>query len=346
MATVSSHHVLTSLSGAHRQGWSKRALLREAGIDPNILDGTETRVYDEQMRLLIQLIWKRLDDEFMGFTETPSKPGTFAFAVNTIRRCENLREALQTGFRFYKLVTDDIHTELITSGSKATIDIKFSRLELDGENYFQEFWMVIWHRLASWLTGIRIPLLEASFVIADLEHKKELSYMYPCTHSFGAASNQLVFDSDYLSLPLIRSKNEVRRFLARSPSNLMSIPGSDRSEQGRIISLLTPPSGKALEFPSIEDLAERLGVSASTLNRSLSKEMTNYRSVKNTMRRDTALKMLAQERLPIYAVAEAVGFSQSSAFIRAFKGWTGMSPRQYCMSLGVSQGSDTPHISE
>jgi AraC-like DNA-binding protein len=285
------------------------------------------------MTRLFRLIWRRLDDEFMGFTESRCKPGAFSFAVNTISSSHNLRSALLTGFQFYGLVTDDISTALLETNDSAIIDICFARPELDEDYFFQEFWMVIWHRLASWLTGIRIPLSEVKFALVDHLHKKELNYMFPCSHSFGAATNQLVFDPNYLSLPLIRSEKQVASFLARSPFNLMSIPGSDQTFQGRIVAMLTPPQGQPLEFPSIEVLARRLTTSPTTLRRHLQSEATTYRRIKDDLRRDTALKKLAQERLPIHAAAKAVGFSESSAFIRAFKGWTGMTPLQYCKSL-------------
>lgn len=157
--------------------------------------------------------------------------------------------------------------------------------------------------------------------------------MFPCRHSFSAQSNQLIFESTYLSLPMIRSKKQVGNFLARSPFNLMSIPGSDNTVHARIVSMLTPPQDAPLKLPSIESVAERMGTSAKTLRRQLQAESTTYQKIKDDLRRDTALKKLAQERLPIYTVAEAVGFSQTSAFTRAFKSWTGLTPRQYCQSL-------------
>ena len=335
MATVSGHHVLTGVRGAVRQGHSLEELLVEAGIAPDSVSASGSRVSDYQMTRLFRLIWRKLDDEFMGFTPTPCKPGAFSFAVNTIRASHNLRSALLTGFQFYNLITDDICTELIETGDSAIIDIRFARPELDEDYFFQEFWMVIWHRLASWLTGIRIPLTEVNFALVDHRYKKELSYMFPCTHSFGAETNQLVFDANYLSLPLIRSEKQVSNFLARSPFNLMSIPGSDHTLQGRIVAMLTPPRDAPLELPSIEILAARLDTSPTTLRRQLRAEATNYKRIKDDLRRDAALKKLAEERLPIYSVAKAVGFSESSAFIRAFKGWTGMTPLQYCKSLGI-----------
>jgi len=50
--------------------------------------------------------------------------------------------------------------------------------------------------------------------------------------------------------------------------------------------------------------------------------------IKNRLRRDTALHFLGKRGLSIEEIAHRAGFSESSAFIRAFKGWTGKPPSE------------------
>ena len=75
MTTISAHHAIGSLAGAARQGHCPDELLKKAGINPRLAALPSARVNDNQMTLLVQLISKLLGDEFMGFTETPCKPG-------------------------------------------------------------------------------------------------------------------------------------------------------------------------------------------------------------------------------------------------------------------------------
>lgn len=333
MATVGSHHVLTSLSGAQRQGFSTVDLLITSGINPRLIEFPDTRINDNQMARLVQIIWQHLDDEFMGFTETPCKRGAFAFMVHTMRRCKNLREALRTGIRFYALLTEDIRTELLETDSQATLDIQFSKPVLDPDYFYQEFWMIIWHRLSCWLSGVRIPLKHTRFTQSRSVHSLELGHMFPCTHDYDQASNQLIFDIDYLSLPLVRDKAEVQQFLIHSPFNLLSIPGFERNLQSKVVGLLTPPAGHRLEFPSIKELASRLNLSPQTLHRRLLSESSSYQRIKDNMRRDLALTKLVKEGRPVSEVAELVGYSEARSFTRAFRSWTGLSPREYCRYL-------------
>ena len=281
------------------------------------------------MTLLVQQIWNLLRDEFMGFTETPCKQGAFSFMLHSIRRCEHLLEALTTGIRFYNLITEDIHTELVVDGAAASIIIKFRRPELDANHFYQDFWMVIWHRTASWLCGVPIPLVETSFAQPRPPHAAELNIMFPSRHHFDATENRLTFSAEYLTEPLIRDKRQVKEFLKNSPRNLLTIPGHDRSLRQRVASLATTPRDGRLTPPPLEEIAQALNMSQQTLHRRLQDEETSYQKIKDNVRRDMALTKLMDDRQSVGEVAEAVGYSDARSFTRAFKTWTGMTPREY-----------------
>ena len=48
------------------------------------------------------------------------------------------------------------------------------------------------------------------------------------------------------------------------------------------------------------------------------------------MRRELAIKKLVIEKLSVEEVSEIVGFAEPRSFTRAFKHWTGLTPRNYC----------------
>lgn len=334
MATISCHYVNAALGGLTRHGYNPESLLIKAGINPKLVRTPVARVSDAQMTLLVQVIWDAMADEFMGFTRTPCKKGTFALMTQSVRRCENLREVMQMGTKFYNLFTDDIHTELSESETEARISIKFASPELDQDHFYHEFWLIIWHRFASWIIGKRIPLVQTCLAYPKPNHAAELHYLFPGPHSFENDENQLAFDNQYLNLPPIRSKADLASFLVHSPADLMTIPGDDNNLQNKITRLITAQSAiqhkEGLSFPSIDQLANQLYLTPQTLHRRLKREGTSYQRIKDSIRRDVALTKLVKERLPVKQVAEIVGFSEPRSFTRAFKHWTGLSPREYC----------------
>lgn len=84
-----------------------------------------------------------------------------------------------------------------------------------------------------------------------------------------------------------------------------------------------------IDMPELNEVAARLEVHPQTLRRRLETEGTTLKNIKNQLRRDTALYYLGKEDLSIEEIAYRAGFSESSAFIRAFKDWTGTTPGTY-----------------
>lgn len=84
----------------------------------------------------------------------------------------------------------------------------------------------------------------------------------------------------------------------------------------------------------IDAIAERLGMGTRTLQRSLKKEQTTFKTIHGELRKKLALRMLKHESRTVSEVAYLLGFSEVSAFTRAFKQWTGVSPRSYLNATG------------
>ena len=332
MATISCHYVKAALRGATRHGFDANELLVRSGINPRLVagDSPKGRVSDSQMTRLVQRIWWLMADEFMGFTNSPCKQGTFALIVESVGRCANLRGVFDLGSRLYNLYSDDIHTELIETEKCTHLVTRFANPELDPDHFYQEFWLVIWHRFSSWMIGRKIPLLYAKLAYAKPAHAAELDHLFPCPKYYSHTDNQLAFETHYLNLPPIRSKAEIASFLKHSPAGLMTIPGDDRSLKNKITELIKPQGKAVLSLPKIDQIASQLNMTPQTLHRSLKREGTSYQRIKDSIRRDIAVSSLVKDRMPVKQVAELVGFSESRSFTRAFKHWTGLSPREYC----------------
>jgi AraC-like DNA-binding protein len=75
-----------------------------------------------------------------------------------------------------------------------------------------------------------------------------------------------------------------------------------------------------------------MNYTSATLRRRLRSEGTSYQEIKDAVRRDTAIQYLSMKSMSIEEVAEKSGFSEPTSFFRAFKRWTGTSPRAYVAS--------------
>jgi AraC-like DNA-binding protein len=86
-----------------------------------------------------------------------------------------------------------------------------------------------------------------------------------------------------------------------------------------------------MEFVEIdmESVAHQLNMTVRTLRRKLDDEGTGFQDIKDELRRDTALHLLNQSSLSIQSISQQLGFSETAAFTRSFKKWTGQTPRAF-----------------
>ncbi|CAM3031270.1 MULTISPECIES: AraC family transcriptional regulator [Pseudomonas] len=323
--TIASHYARAALGGARRAGYDCSTLLQQLGITPELLAEPRARIAPEQFTRLLQMLWRALDDEYLGFADAPSKRGTFAMMCHALIHCRTLEKALERGLLFYSLFPQGPRWRLSREGDMARLSLDDSQL-WDPDHFLSESLLVIWHRLGSWLIGQRIRLEQASFRYPMPAHASEYDLLFPCPLVFSAASSSLVFHSRYLSLPLLQDERTLKHFLERSPADLLSRPDEGDSLSSQIRRLL---SRDRTPWPDLEAVAQHLHISPQTLRRHLREEGTSFQALKDELRRDIAIFHLGRADLSLQEIAEQLGFSEPSAFHRAFKKWTGVTPGAY-----------------
>jgi AraC-like DNA-binding protein len=87
------------------------------------------------------------------------------------------------------------------------------------------------------------------------------------------------------------------------------------------------------EVPDFEALAAELNMTAATMRRRLAEEGASYQGIKDQLRRDLAISYLSHSNRSVMDIALELGFSERSAFHRAFLKWTGASPGEFRRGL-------------
>lgn len=93
--------------------------------------------------------------------------------------------------------------------------------------------------------------------------------------------------------------------------------------------LMKDPHARVSEDIQLKDVADCLAVSARTLQRRLKNEETSFANLLEEIRRDLASRYILDNTLCLTEISFLLGFSDESAFSRAFKRWTGKSPSEY-----------------
>jgi AraC-like DNA-binding protein len=171
---------------------------------------------------------------------------------------------------------------------------------------------------------------EVYFRHAAPAHLRQHERVFACPVSFAQARNQIVFKRALLDVPQIHRDEPVAQLLRQRAERLLAERGSEAQLRQRILDLVKYQPD--LDSLDADGLARRLGYGPRTLRRRLAALHVSLFELVEEARCDIARQALAGTT-PIKAIADRLGYSEQSAFQRAFKRWTGMTPGQYRASL-------------
>jgi AraC-like DNA-binding protein len=131
------------------------------------------------------------------------------------------------------------------------------------------------------------------------------------------------FDAALLDLPIRRDESDLQAFLDGAPGKISMLYRRDRETTRAVRELL---ARDLTEATTLEAAASALGIAPRTLHRRLHEEGASFRAIKDTLRREAALEYLGKRGESVAHTAALLGYSEPSAFFRAFHSWTGMAP--------------------
>jgi AraC-like DNA-binding protein len=178
---------------------------------------------------------------------------------------------------------------------------------------------------------LKEPLLrQVHFTHPDPGYADEYARVFQCPVTFGTAWNAMEYDPRLLAVPIQLQPRFVFGIFSQHADALLKELESSRSTRGRVESLLMPILHKG--DVSMDAVAGEMALSRQTLFRKLKAEGTTFEKVLDDLRRTLALSYLGGRKVSVNEVAYLVGFSDATAFSRAFKRWTGKSPRTFAQS--------------
>jgi AraC-like DNA-binding protein len=230
-----------------------------------------------------------------------------------------VRDALTRAVKFFGVVTRRTTLSLEETAGIATLSQHAVPGHARGA-ILTEFPFVSLALRARHATDGRFALRAVRFTHRS-DHAAAYRDAFGCDVTFRANRDELEIDSAMLDLSLASADPITSAVLeARAVELTGGAPRSPFVERVRRAARTTLASS-----PSLESLAGQLGVSARTLRRQLAQENTTVRAIVDDVRRERADELLAQGAA-VKAIAAELGFSEASAFSRAYKRWTGRSP--------------------
>lgn len=194
-------------------------------------------------------------------------------------------------------------------------------------NQLNEYLMVFLVQALGVATRQAVPLKEVCFEHAAGESRKELLDFFGAPIRYSQESNKLVFDRDFLRERFFSSNALLYDILTNAMKTYFASASSQNSFVDTVCREITLLTGN--ELPSTEIIAKRLAMSPRTLRRRLAEDGYSFQEAKNLARERRAKYYLSQTNMPLSEIAFELGYSELSAFSRAFRSWVGKTPQSY-----------------
>jgi AraC-like DNA-binding protein len=187
----------------------------------------------------------------------------------------------------------------------------------------------MWHALCGWLIGQSVPAIELRIDAPALnqEYHDSLAEIFDAPVYFDAGENTFSFDRALLDRRLVHTSESLAEFLKNSVYQLIEVDSGLASTSAAIKSLVSIDLSNGT--PSFAAVAAMLYMSESSLRRRLQSEQTSYQAIKDEVRCEVAIDKLLHEDARVADLAELLGFTEASSFVRSFKSWTGHTPKSY-----------------
>ncbi|MGO4395745.1 AraC family transcriptional regulator [Variovorax sp. M-6] len=316
---------LAALIGALAElGVGVDALLEGTGIAAQAMSDPELHISHRQKLALLGNVLRLSPEPAIGLLagqrQRISDFGVFGYAVLT---SATLGDAVAFGIKHVRLAGPVLEKSFRVEGEVAifeghdVIDLG-PLLPLATEFWFSSIYALTNRVLEHPAEGRRLLLPYPAPAYAQ-----RYQQVLRCPVEFDAGVLQWQFDAAMLSLPLPNANPVTAEVCARFCGRMLEDVGAEHALVATIRQACLKSIG---ELPRVDQMAERLHLSARTLHRRLVEAGTSYQAILDGIRERLAIEFLERTDLSVEEIAERSGFSDVSNFRKAFKKWTGQTP--------------------
>jgi AraC-like DNA-binding protein len=327
--TVSAGLACGLINLAVSKGADRAALLARSGIAENDLADQDTRIpfdnYVKLMRAGKELAHDPALALHYGETSNFAEVSVVGLIGNA---SETMAEAMQQLNRYGRLVV-----EFDGGPDRFAMDPGPDGMwVVDTREHPNDFPELTESTFARMICGPRSFGIAQIVKAVEVTHPKpdyadEVARVFGAPVTYDAPRNAMLMDYKWADYRINMHPRYVFGVMSRHADQLLKELEASKTVRGKVESLLMPVLHKG--DASMDGIADKMAMSRQTLFRRLKDENTTFEKVLDELRHRLALDYLGAKKVSVNEAAFLVGFSDPAAFSRAFKRWTGKSPRDW-----------------
>jgi AraC-like DNA-binding protein len=303
------------------------SFVRSLGVDPDIFKAPDTHIPLETYLLIQDQAAEVIHDPHLGLHMGEyAEAGSWSILGYMMMNCKTLGEAIEKSGRYSRIIGNLIEAWPVFLGNKIRVVYGTPPHTPKMSRHCFESIFSSSVRMMRVLTGVKINPLEVTFIYPEPESRSDFERIFCCPVRFGQKENSMTFDLEIANTPVLMANPALLAYFESYAQDFLA-KMDRKSETSQAVTriILARLDDEKL---NIDKVAREMAVSVRTLQIRLEKEGVLFSDLLREIRERAAKKYL-YENYSVEQITYLLGFSDPSVFRKAFKKWTGSTPREY-----------------
>ena len=310
------------------KGGSPGPILREFGLEHSNLTDPEGFIPTAKLAQLLEEAARATGDDFFGLHFGEGfNPKNIGPVVYVVLNSPTIGAGVENVERYLRIHNEAARWFTNIEGERAYVGYELAELGIAKPRQYQEAGMVIALNTLRLMAGSHWAPEEVHFTHASPNQSAEHTRIFGAPVRFGCATNVFVIERAFLERQVPAADPRLYKILQRYLNGILSELPREDSFLGSIRKAIAETMRDG--DPGLGRVAKQLAASQRTLQRRLKEYGLEFKKLADDTRRRFASNYLKDRKHTLTEVAFLLGYSDVSAFNRAFKRWTGTTPLQY-----------------
>jgi AraC-like DNA-binding protein len=309
-------------------GGEPAQILRSLGIDRSVLSNPEGYIASSIFIRILEEAARATGDDCFGlhFGEryNPKNIGPLMYVV---LNSPTMGAAFENGARFLKVHNRGANLSFTMEGERAYLQHRLEDLDVDSARQHNECSMAVVLNTLRLMAGSQWTPQEVQFAHGAPDRVSEHLRVFGAPVSFGCPANAFIMERDLLERQVPAADPRLYHILKQYLQRILD----EMPREDELFVVVRRAIGELLRDgdPKIARVAKKIAMSPRTLERRLQERGVGFKKLMDDTRRRFALSYLRDRKNSLTDVAFLLGYSELSAFNRAFKRWTGTTPLHF-----------------
>jgi AraC-like DNA-binding protein len=300
-------------------------------LDRSVFTNPESFVPSSSFSKLLEETARQTGDHDFGlhFGErfNPKNIGPLTYVVIN---SPTILAGIENASRYLRVHNQAATTSLEVERDRVFIRYRISDLDFDSSRQHNEYSMTVMLNTIRLLAGSDWTPLEAHFGHHAPNEVGEHTRIFGAPVLFDCPTNALVVEREFIERQIPAADNRLYRILQRHLENVLA----DMPKEDKMLAAARKALAETIREGNLnlKNVAKKVGLSQRTLERRLQERGVGFKKLLEDTRRRFALNYLKDREHTLTQIAFLLGYSEVSAFNRAFKRWTGSTPLKYRQS--------------